>query len=116
MTVSTQTTKELSLKALAIAGILSILSACALPQTTVRTGSAQPSLLVKNAPAGTVIYVDGVAMGPAPQFDGNPTVLAVLEGAHQVEVRRGTSVIYHEKIFVSNGETHPIVLLPGAPQ
>ena len=112
--MSTQSIKNLTVRVLLIAGFLSMLSACTLPQTTVRTGSEQPSLLVKNAPSGTVLYVDGLAMGPAPQFDGNPTVLAVLEGPHQVEIRQGTTVIYHDKIFVSNGETHPIVLLPSA--
>lgn len=108
--------KHLVVNTLTVAGLVAILSACALPQTTVRTGSAQPSLLVKNAPSDSVIYVDGLAMGPAPRFDGNPTVLAVLEGAHQVEIRQGTAVIYHDKIFVSNGETHPIVLLQSASQ
>jgi len=108
--------KNLRLKALSIVTLLSALSGCALPQTTVRTGSEQPSLLVKGAPSGTVLYVDGFAMGPAPQFDGNPNVLAVLEGVHQVEIRQGNAVIFHDKVFLSNGETHPITLLPGASQ
>jgi hypothetical protein len=95
---------------------LVLLSACTLPQTTVRTGSSQPSLIVKGAPSGTVLYVDGLAMGPAPQFEGNPKVLAVLEGPHQVEVRQGSSVLFHDKVFVSSGETHAITLLSGASQ
>src|SRR5262249_54790013 len=104
---------NLGLRALSIAVLFIALSACALPQTTVRTGSAQPSLLVKGAPSGTVLYVDGLAMGPAAQFDGDPNVLAVLEGVHLVEVRQGNSVIYHDRVFLSSGETHPITVLPG---
>ena len=104
------------LKALSIVLLLTVLSACALPQTTVRTGSQQPSLVVKGAWSGTVLYVDGLPMGPAAQFDGDPNVLAVLEGAHQVEIREGNAVVFHDKVFVSNGETHPITLVRGAPR
>ena len=108
--------KSLGLKALSTVTLLMTLSACALPQTTVRTGSEQPSLVVKGAPSGADLYVDGLAMGPAAQFDGNPNVLAVLEGVHQVEIRQGNAVIYHDKVFLSSGETHPITLLPGSTQ
>jgi hypothetical protein len=101
-------------KLIFVATLLLALSGCALPQTTVRAGSTQPSLAVKGAPAGAVLFVDGLAMGAAQQFDGNPKVLAVLEGAHQVEIRQGTSVVYSEKVYVTAGETHAIAVLPGA--
>lgn len=97
-----------------VAATLLLLSGCVLPQTTVRTGSPQPSLSVKGAPAGTLLYVDGIAMGLAQQFDGNPNVLAVLEGAHQVEIRQGTNAVYREKVFVGAGETHVVTVLLGA--
>ena len=58
--------KNPGLRALPIIVLLTALSACALPQTTVRTRSAQPSLLVQGAPSGPVLYVDGLSMGPAP--------------------------------------------------
>jgi len=102
------------MKTAMISALLLILSACALPQTTVRTGSAQPSLLVTGAPSGAILFVDGLPMGPAPQFDGHPKTLAVLEGAHQVEVRDGSRNLYSGKVFVGNGETHTITILPGA--
>jgi hypothetical protein len=116
MPVRTLSIKDLAVRGLSIAALVTVLTACALPQTTVRTGSAQPSLVVKGAPSGTVLYVDGLPMGPAPQFDGNPDVLAVLEGVHLVEIRQGTAVIYHDRVFLSSGETHPITVLPGASQ
>lgn len=94
--------------------VIAMLSACALPQTTVRTGSAAPGLSVTGAPDGAVLYVDGLQMGPASQFDGNPQVLAVLEGAHKVEVRLGATTLYSEKVFVSNGETHTVRVIAGA--
>jgi hypothetical protein len=52
-------------------------------------------------------------MGLATQFDGSPKTLAVLEGTHQVEVRLGTNVVYKEKAFVSNGESHTVTVVPG---
>jgi hypothetical protein len=103
-------------KSLVAAALCTMLSACALPQTTVMSGSSQPNLVVTGAPADAVLYVDGLSMGRAAQFDGHPRVLAVLQGPHQVEVREGTTVLYHDKVFLSNGETRDVKLLPVAAQ
>jgi hypothetical protein len=96
--------------------VLALLSGCSLPQTTVRSGSSQPGLIVKGAPNGSTLFVDGLAIGPASEFDGNPKVLTVLEGVHKVEVRSGTTVIYSEKTLASNGETHTVTIVGGAVQ
>ncbi len=102
------------MKPLFAAALCTMLSACALPQTTVTSGSSQPSLVVTGAPADAVLYVDGLAMGRASQFDGHPRVLAVLQGPHQVQVREGSTVLYHDKVFLSNGEIRNVKLLPVA--
>ena len=102
------------MKTLSILLIVVSLSACALPQTTVKTGSAPPTLIVKGAPSGSILFVDGLAMGNANQFDGNPKTLAVLEGTHQVEVRVGNSVVYKEKAFASSGESHTVTVTQGS--
>jgi hypothetical protein len=94
---------------------IAVLSGCVMPQTTVRTGSAQPGLIVKGAPAGSTLFVDGLPMGPAAEFNGNPKVLAVLEGAHTVEVHLDATVVYREKAFVSSGETHTVTVVGGSP-
>jgi len=101
------------MKELCIMLTVALLAACALPQTTVKTGSAPPTLIVKGAPAGSMLFVDGLAMGNAAQFDGNPKTLAVLEGTHQVEVRLGSSVVYREKAFASGGESHTVTVSRG---
>ena len=90
------------------------LAACVLPQTTIRTGSEQPSLSVRGAPAGAILYVDGLSVGDARQYDGNPSVLAVLEGVHQIEVRQGASVLLRQKVMLASGETRALTVLPGA--
>ena len=100
------------MKAILPALLLISLASCTLPQTVVNTGAAQPSLVVKGAPVGSILYVDGLAMGPTEKYNGNPGVLAVLEGVHQVEIRQGTAVLFHDKAFVTSGETHAITVLP----
>lgn len=91
-----------------------MLTACALPETKVTTGSSRPSLAVKGAPADTTLYVDGLAIGAAADFDGAPKVLVVEEGAHQVEIRRNNAVVHKEKIFVGSGETRTVTVNAGA--
>jgi hypothetical protein len=81
-----------------------------MPQTTVRTGMSPPTLMVAGAPSGSVLFVDGLDMGSATQYDGNPKVLAVLEGTHQVEVRLGSNLVYKEKAFVSSGQSHTVAV------
>jgi hypothetical protein len=81
-----------------------------MPQTTVRTGMSPPTLTVTGSPTGSLLFVDGLEMGSAAQYDGNPKVLAVLEGTHQVEVRLGMNVVYREKAFVSSGQSHNVAV------
>lgn len=90
--------------------LVAALAACSMPQTTVRTGMAPPTLIVTGAPAGSLLFVDGLDMGAAPQYDGNPKVLALLEGTHQVEVRMGSNVVFREKAFVSSGQSHTVAV------
>jgi uncharacterized lipoprotein YajG len=86
------------------------LAGCALPHTTVSTGMPQPTMIVTGAPTGSVLVVDGLDMGSAAQYNGNPKVLAVLEGTHQVEVRLGANVVFREKAFVSSGQSHTVAV------
>ena len=97
------------MKSLTILVAIAALAGC-MPQTTVRTGMSPPTLMVTGAPSGAILFVDGLDMGSAAQYDGNPKVLAVLEGTHQVEVRLGTSVVYREKAFVSSGRSHNVAV------
>ena len=97
------------MKSLAILVAMAALTGC-MPQTTVRTGMSPPTLMVAGAPPGSVLFVDGLDMGSATQYDGNPKVLAVLEGTHQVEVRLGSNLVYKEKAFVSSGQSHTVAV------
>lgn len=80
-----------------------LLSACAMPSTTVRTSDTRPSLAFDGAPAGAKVYVDGILAGEAERYDGQPGVLVVEPGTHVVSVRGpdGT-VLYEGKVFVES--------------
>jgi len=94
-------------------GIALVLASCALPDTNVRTGSPRPTLVIKGAPIGAVVIIDGLEIGPTENYDGNPGALVVEEGVHLVEVRRAGQVIHSERIFISNGETRTVSVIVG---
>ena len=102
------------MKVLTALAAATLLSACSLPQTTVRSGSAQPGLIVSGAPDGSTLFVDGLQIGPATQYDGDPNVLTVLEGTHTVEIRKDGGVVFSGKTFVGAGETHTVQVVGGA--
>jgi hypothetical protein len=81
------------------------LAGCALPTTQVKTGAQRPTLVIQGAPIGVVLYVDGLTVGAANQYDGLSQKLFIEEGVHQLELRQGAQVLMSQKIFSSNGET-----------
>ena len=101
------------MKLIYLALAAALLTACALPETAMKTGSPRPTIYVNGAPDGTQLFVDGLPMGAAGEFNGVPKVLVVEEGTHAVELRRGTSVVHAEKVFVSNGESRGISVNTG---
>ena len=88
--------------------LLATLSACALPETSVRTGASRPKLAFPNAAPDLILVIDGITIGPAARYDGNPGVLLVEEGVHLLELKRGGQTVHSEKTLVSNGETRAI--------
>ena len=65
--------------ALALAAVLGA-AGCVGPTTTVRTVDTRPAIAVAGAPSGAVLYVDGIAVGSADSYDGNPNVLLIAGG------------------------------------
>lgn len=91
-----------------------LLSACALPDTTVKTGSPRPTLVIKGAPADSTLIVDGLVMGAAAQFNGDPNVLILEEGVHQIVIKQAGITIHAEKTVISNGESRTVTINTGA--
>ncbi len=83
-----------------------IIAGCAMPTTTVRTLDERPTLAIKGAPEGAILFVDGLNMGLANRYggdssaSGSPTVLAVEPGTHLIQITVGGNTIYEQKVFV----------------
>lgn len=79
-----------------------ILCSCSMPNTFVRNVDDRPKLVFKGAPEGAVLVVDGLNMGNAGQYDGDPKVLVVEPGTHSIRVTSGSDVIYEQRVFVES--------------
>lgn len=79
------------------------LAGCSMPSTTVRTTDTRPSLVFEGAPAGATAYVDGLPVGEAEKYDGQPGVLLVEPGTHLVTVKgRDGSILFERKVYVES--------------
>jgi hypothetical protein len=72
-----------------------------------------PQLIVTGAPAGSVLFVDGVQVRQATEAGGHAQVLEVATGTHTLEVRKGDAVTYRENFDVEAGEKRVITVLSG---
>ena len=76
---------------------------CVGPTTTVRTVDTRPALAIAGAPSGTVLYVDGVAVGDPASYDGQPNVLRVEAGTHEIDIRDSSGrSIFKQRVFVES--------------
>jgi uncharacterized lipoprotein YajG len=89
---------------------LALAAACAMPSTTVRTPDTRPSLAFQGAPAGAVLFLDGKQVGDPAAFDGQPNVLRVEPGTHQVTVTAADgAVLLDQRIFVESEQKTIVV-------
>jgi len=73
------------------------------PVTTVRSTDTRPALALAGAPAGSQLFLDGNPLGDATLWNGQPAVLRVESGTHQVEVRDGSGkVIFQQRVFLGS--------------
>jgi hypothetical protein len=76
-------------------------------------GPPPAELVVTGAPAGALLFVDGVAAGQEVEAK-RPQILDVTPGTHIVEVRVGDTVAYRENTYVAAGEKRLVQVLSGA--
>lgn len=81
---------------------LLVFCSCSMPVTKVQTVDDRPTLAFRGAPEGALIYVDGLSMGFASDYNGEPKVLAVEPGTHTVRVMHHNEVIYEQRVFVES--------------
>jgi hypothetical protein len=80
------------------------------PSTNVEIQDARPTIGFSGAPAGSQVFVDGIAMGPADKFDGRKAALLVEPGTHVVQVRNDGRVLLSETVFLGEGATRIFVV------
>jgi hypothetical protein len=74
---------------------------------------ARPAIGVSGAPEGSLLYVDGLHMGFASQYDGTEGVLLVESGSHVIEVKnQEDQTLFKTEIFLSNSATKVIPFNP----
>ena len=83
-------------------------------------GSRKPDLpepteiVVTGAPAGSLVFVDGVQVGQAATRNDQSQILNVPAGAHKVEIHQGDTVAYREDTYVGPGERRVVIVLSGS--
>jgi PEGA domain len=82
--------------------MLALLCGCAVPTTTVSTIDDRPALAFKGAPEGALVYVDGLNMGSANEYNGDPKILNVLPGSHTLRITANGATIYEQRVFVES--------------
>ncbi len=80
--------------------VLALLAGCSMPTTTVKTVDSRPGIFISGAPDDALLLLDGVKIGNALNYNGEPNILLVEPGTHRVVVQKGTTVIYDQMIFV----------------
>ena len=72
------------------------------PVTSVSTVDSRPTLSFTGTSQGEVLLVDGINMGPVSQYNGNPKVLRVERGTHEVTVTENNKTVFQQSVFVES--------------
>ncbi len=94
--------------------LLACLSGCSWFHAKKPLAPEPPELTVTGAPAGSILFIDGVQIPPAKEAGNRPQVLQVAPGTHTLEVRWGDAVVYRENFDALGGEKRVIAVLSGA--
>jgi hypothetical protein len=79
-----------------------VIAGCSMPNTTVRSVDSRPSLAIKGAPSSAKLIIDGLDVGAANTYNGDPQVLILEPGTHKVLVTDGSDVLYEQFVFVES--------------
>ncbi|MBP7223499.1 MAG: hypothetical protein BWY90_00457 [Deltaproteobacteria bacterium ADurb.BinA014] len=78
-----------------------VISGC-MPATTVRSVDSRPSIAIKGASSAAELLVDGLKMGKAQAYNGEPQTLILEPGTHKITIIENGVVIYEQKIFIES--------------
>jgi len=90
-----------------------LLQGCSYPDAAkIEQKDNRPAIGVSGAPEGAMLYVDGLKMGLANQWDGEENVLLIENGTHLIEVKSGNTVLLSETVFLSSSTTKILTVQP----
>lgn len=81
--------------------VLALLTACSMPATSVRSVDTRPSISVSHVNDSAELYVDGIRMGKAANFE-EPNQLKLEPGTHRVSILEAGKVTFDTTIFVES--------------
>ncbi len=82
--------------------ILSLMLGCTMPNTTVRSVDSRPRIAIKGASTTAVLLIDGLKMGLAVTYNGDPQTLTIEPGTHRVSITENGQILYDQNIFVES--------------
>ena len=89
---------------------LAALAGCIYPSSRTEISDERPSIALSGALKGSVVFVDGLEMGPATKFDGRNNVLMLEPGNHVIRILLGNDVLLTERIFLSGQATRTLLV------
>ena len=89
---------------------LAALAGCSYPSSRTEISDERPSIALSGALKGSVVFVDGLEMGPATKFDGRNNVLMLEPGNHVIRILLGNDVLLTERIFLSGQATRTLLV------
>jgi len=88
--------------------ILFLLGGCVYPNQQVQKVDDRPGISIAGALSGSILYLDGLEIGPAHLYDGNPNYLIIEPGKHHVEIRQGSELLHSLDIYAGEGTMREI--------
>lgn len=81
--------------------IVPFFAGCAMPVTSVHSVDTRPSISVKNAGTGAELFVDGVRMGRASDYN-EPYRLNLDAGTHRISIVEKGQTVFQQTIFIES--------------
>ena len=88
------------------------MTACAMPETKIQSADSRPKLMIQGAPLSSILYLDGLKVGPAHDYNGKPGILIIEPGTHEVTFKSTDGQTLHHQRFFVESEIKTIIL-PG---
>ena len=77
---------------------------CAQPRTSVVTDGQEGAIQLKVIPGSAEVFLDGVSVGKARQFDGTSQLMKVSPGKHEIKLVASGYKEYITKVYISDSQ------------